>query len=658
MCGSELYQKRAGIDTYPDDLLQMLDQLYNMLFMVDGVNVCYKLLDCAPEMRKLDYNLIRSIIGKDAFNGIFPPHASDSPEDAIEPSSIAAIYAFSQPESTGASASLGKRKAEDETDDETDRCTNMAFDDDLLADLDELDNELDDAGDDHSAANDASLRKEDDMMTDDDQNGEDEGDNSSVFSREKRTGNSTEIAALGEASTNGVLGEEHEALIRRLASKSDNIKSIAKLRYSQELQSLLESIASSQDKIEVDKQAIIGRIEDNPDYQLVLRANEISTRISGEIMVVHRFLIDHYKPRFPELETLVKNPVEYARSIKAIGAAEDITKVEFGGILTNATRMVVTVTGSTTVGSPLQADELQCVDEACECLLALVDAKQRIVGFIESRMPLIAPNLTAVIGSSTAAKLIVEAGGLTALSKIPACNIQVVGKTQQIAAGLSSITAKKHVGVIYYSDAVRNVPEDFRNKMLRKLSAKCALAARIDAQHESPDGLMGKRFRTELDAQVEKLLEAAPANAIKPLPVPDDGPKRRRAGRKVRKAREPYMSSELQKQRDRLQFGKFQEETVVMDEMEGSGMMGHSVGRVRATQMNNRAKAKVAKKYEKYMRAPTAGVATSGLASIAFTPTQGFEIANPQQANDEHRHKKAKTTHDKYFGSSTPFLKK
>ncbi|KAJ2233049.1 hypothetical protein IWW45_004504 [Coemansia sp. RSA 485] len=123
MCGSELYQKRAGIDTYPDDLLQMLDQLYNMLFMVDGVNVCYKLLDCAPEMRKLDYNLIRSIIGKDAFNGIFPPHASDSPEDAIEPSSIAAISAFSQPESTSASASSGKRKAEDETDDETDRCS-------------------------------------------------------------------------------------------------------------------------------------------------------------------------------------------------------------------------------------------------------------------------------------------------------------------------------------------------------------------------------------------------------------------------------------------------------------------------------------------------------------------------------------------------------
>ncbi|KAJ2886301.1 U4/U6-U5 snRNP complex subunit prp31 [Coemansia asiatica] len=527
----------------------------------------------------------------------------------------------------------------------------MAFDDDLLADLDDLDNDFDNA-DDHSAANDAvSLQNGNDMADD-----EDIDDN--LLYREVHIGNRAEIAALGEASSNGVLGEEHEALISRLASKSGNIKSIAKVKYSRELELLLESIASSQDKIEVDKQTIIGRIEDNPDYQLVLRANEMSTRISGEILIVHRFLIDHYKPRFPELETLVRNPVEYARSIKAIGAAEDITKVEFGGILPNATRMVVTVTGSTTVGSPLQADELQCIEEACDCLLDLVDAKQRIVGFIESRMPLIAPNLTAVIGSSTAAKLIVEAGGLTALSKIPACNIQVLGKTQHIAAGLSAITAKKHVGIIYYSDAVRSVPEDFRNKMLRKLSAKCALAARIDAQHESPDGSSGKRFRAELDTQVEKLLEAAPINAIKPLPVPDEGPKRRRAGRKVRKAREPYMSSELQRQRDRLQFGKFQEETVVMDEMEGSGMMGQSVGRVRATQMNNRAKAKVAKKYEKYMRAPTSGVVTSGLASIAFTPTQGFEIANPQQANEEHKHKKAKTTHDRYFGSSTPFLTK
>ncbi|KAJ2892293.1 U4/U6-U5 snRNP complex subunit prp31 [Coemansia aciculifera] len=192
--------------------------------------------------------------------------------------------------------------------------------------------------------------------------------------------------------------------------------------------------------------------------------------------------------------------------------------------------------------------------------------------------------------------------------------------------------------------------------MLRKVSAKCALAARVDSQNGAPDGAMGRKFRTELDAQVEKLLEAAPINAVKPLPVPGEGPKKRRGGRKARKAREPYMVTELQKQRDRLQFGTFQDEVIVMDEMQGLGMLGQSVGHVRATQMNNRAKAKVAKKYEKYMKPPAAHAA-SGIATIAFTPVQGFELISPQP-DDSHRKKRAKVEQDKYFASSTPFLGK
>ncbi|KAJ1949738.1 U4/U6-U5 snRNP complex subunit prp31 [Linderina pennispora] len=271
-------------------------------------------------------------------------------------------------------------------------------------------------------------------------------------------------------------------------------------------------------------------------------------------------------------------------------------------------------------------------------------------------MPLIAPNLTAVVGSSTAAKLIAEAGGLTALSKIPSCNIQVLGKTQSAGLGLSAITTQKHVGIVFYSDVVRSVPEDFRHKMMRKVSAKCALAARVDAQHESADGALGKKFRTDLDAQVAKLLEAAPNNSVKPLPKPDDAPKKRRAGRKVRKMKEPFQMSELRKQRDRLQFGTPQEEVVVMDEMEGLGMMNKMVGQVRGTQMNNKAKARVAKKYEKYMKAPS-GAGTSGIASLAFTPVQGFELANPQAAV-EHRQKRQRLASDKYFASSTPFMGK
>ena len=45
--------------------------------------------------------------------------------------------------------------------------------------------------------------------------------------------------------------------------------------------------------------------------------------------------------------------------------------------------------------------------------------------FVESKMHNIAPNLSLVCGSEVAARLMGVAGGLLALSKMPACNVQV-----------------------------------------------------------------------------------------------------------------------------------------------------------------------------------------------------------------------------------------
>lgn len=45
---------------------------------------------------------------------------------------------------------------------------------------------------------------------------------------------------------------------------------------------------------------------------------------------------------------------------------------------------------------------------------------------MQLKMHHIAPNLSAVVGSEIAAKLMGVAGGLKALSKMPACNVQVM----------------------------------------------------------------------------------------------------------------------------------------------------------------------------------------------------------------------------------------
>jgi U4/U6 small nuclear ribonucleoprotein PRP31 len=107
-------------------------------------------------------------------------------------------------------------------------------------------------------------------------------------------------------------------------------------------------------------------------------------------------------------------------------------------------------------------------------------------------MSYIAPNLSAIVGPTVATKLMGTAGGLTALSKIPACNILVLGAQKRTLAGFSSATILPHTGFIFYSDLVQSTPPDVRRKVARVVAAKCTLAARVDSFHESPEGEVGQ----------------------------------------------------------------------------------------------------------------------------------------------------------------------
>lgn len=117
-------------------------------------------------------------------------------------------------------------------------------------------------------------------------------------------------------------------------------------------------------------------------------------------------------------------------------------------ILTPATVMVVSVSASTSQGEPLTSAEMDRVLEACQMAQQLNDMKTEVFEFVESRMSLIAPNLSVLVGASVAAKIMGVAGGLTKLSKMPACNIQV--KSQ---AKLFERHSKQN-NVLHYVDLV------------------------------------------------------------------------------------------------------------------------------------------------------------------------------------------------------------
>ena len=93
-------------------------------------------------------------------------------------------------------------------------------------------------------------------------------------------------------------------------------------------------------------------------------------------------------------------------------------------------------------------------------------------------MSFIAPNLTMIVGSVIAAKLMGIAGGLTALSKIPSCNLKVLGKDKKTLTGFSSTMIRAHNGAIFNCDLVQQTPPDLRQRALRLISGKHVPRAR------------------------------------------------------------------------------------------------------------------------------------------------------------------------------------
>ncbi|KAF2255544.1 Nop domain-containing protein [Trematosphaeria pertusa] len=457
------------------------------------------------------------------------------------------------------------------------------------------------------------------------------------------------------------------------------------------LQPVLQKIDEVKDRME---EVLDGEsIEDNPEYQLLKEANEFSTQIDDEITAVHKFIRDHYSIRFPYLEELIKNPVDYAKTvaiikngplddIKAISqSADNLVGVPLKNILDAPSLMVVTVEATRAAGRDLNDAELEVILNACSMLLDLDKAKWTLIEYVQSRMNVFAPNLTTLVGSLTAAQLINYAGGLAGLAKTPACNIPPLGSNKASGLGFATNVGIRHQGFLYHSPMIQPIRQDLKKQAMRIVSAKLILAARVDMVHSSPDGSTGQQFKDECERRLDKLTEPPPNKGVRALPAPDDKPSRKRGGRRARKAKEATAMTEIRKAQNRMAFGKEEKEVGygTGDSTRGLGMIGATdTGRLRAHQIDPKTRAKLSRKNPGWGGDTTLGANTSlkgfgaggtstslraqglrtggvgaqaGTSSIAFTPVQGLELVDPKAREEMNRKRKAED--DRWFKGGT-----
>ncbi|MQM08557.1 hypothetical protein Taro_041410, partial [Colocasia esculenta] len=179
----------------------------------------------------------------------------------------------------------------------------------------------------------------------------------------------------------------------------DDLDSVSKLQKTQRYIDIMQKVDDALQKgQDIPSYGMV--LEDDPEYQLIVDCNALSVDIENEIIIIHNFIRDNYRLKFPELESLVHHPIDYARVVKKIGNEMDLTLVDLEGLLPSAIIMVVSVTASTTSGKPLPEENLKKTIDACDRALALDSDKKKVLDFVESRMGYIAPNLSAIVGTA------------------------------------------------------------------------------------------------------------------------------------------------------------------------------------------------------------------------------------------------------------------
>jgi U4/U6 small nuclear ribonucleoprotein PRP31 len=357
-------------------------------------------------------------------------------------------------------------------------------------------------------------------------------------------------------------------------------------------------------------------IKNVSNFSLLADCNQLIVDIDDEIALIHNFNKDLYRPRFPELEFLVHHPIDYARVVKAIGKEENISQVNLNNILPSSNIMVITVTASTTTGKPLAEDQLEKAISVSGMVIQLDTDKEMILIFVQIKMKMIAPNLSILLGPVITSKLMGLTGGLVELSKIPACNIKVLGARRKNLADLNPKTSQQHQGLIYSSQIIQQTPIAWRYKALKLVSTKCGLLSRVDA------------YCKDLSGEIEKWQEPPSPKIIKPLAVPDGAKKKRRGGRRLRKYKEKYGMTESSKAKNRVGFNQQQDEIIDGEESIGLRMFDR-IGEEHYQKKIKKIKIKYNETTKKKVLQSSCSRVTSGLSSsLVMSPLQGIELNN------------------------------
>jgi len=135
-------------------------------------------------------------------------------------------------------------------------------------------------------------------------------------------------------------------------------------------------------------------------------------------------------------------------------------------------------------------------------LVSLSQYRAQLFEYLQSKMDIVAPNLSSLIGDVVGARLISHAGSLVNLAKAPASTIQILGAEKALFRALKTKGNTPKYGLIFHSSFIGRAAAKNKGRISRYLANKCAIASRIDSFSESSTSKFGSRLKEQVEARL------------------------------------------------------------------------------------------------------------------------------------------------------------
>lgn len=240
---------------------------------------------------------------------------------------------------------------------------------------------------------------------------------------------------------------------------------------------------------------------------MIIQAISLSDQLDKDLNTFSMRCREWYGWHFPELYKLVPDAHQYAQLAVLIGDRTQLSEDKLEDMQeildddeTRARNVLDAARAS--MGSDINEVDLLNISNFAERVVKLAEYRKSLRRYLVEKMSIVAPNLSALLGETIAARLISHAGSLTNLAKYPASTVQILGAEKALFRALKTKGNTPKYGLIYHSSFISRAGSKYKGRISRFLANKCSIACRIDCFSDVPTNKFGEALR----AQVEERL--------------------------------------------------------------------------------------------------------------------------------------------------------